>query len=211
MFPGIDNSGCLFHFNQAVLRNFNSIGLKSAYEDKPVNPATGRRGASETKKHIRRACALAFVSVQDVPAAWDKVSQQFPVTPEFDRFVTYFERTWVGKRNTNPIYAINKWNMRDRVLNSLLTVLSLSNPSCPLKIGDKSVELLRNLAPGRDILYMDRLRAKARLSCCVSWFLMQIIFLVQCLTLKYPVHVIQPTKFGKIVFLGHGTTCHVIM
>ena len=39
----------------------------------------------------------------------------------FDRFVTYFERTWVGKRNTNPIYAINKWNMRDRVLNSPLT------------------------------------------------------------------------------------------
>ena len=75
VFPGIDNSGCLFHFNQAVLRNVNSIGLKSAYEDKPVNPATGRRGASETKKHIRRACA--FVPVQDVPAAWDEVSQQF--------------------------------------------------------------------------------------------------------------------------------------
>ena len=71
---------------------------------------------------IRGACASAFVPVQYVPAAWDEVSQQLPVTPEFDRFGTNFERTWVGKRNTNPIYAINKWNMimRDRVLNSLL-------------------------------------------------------------------------------------------
>ena len=41
--------------------------------------------------------------------------------PEFDRFFTYFERTWVGKRNTNPIYTISKWNMRERVLNCLLT------------------------------------------------------------------------------------------
>ena len=67
------------------------------------------------------ACALAFVPAQDVPAAWDEISQQFPVSDKFDAFVTYFERTWVGRRNTNPIYAINKWNMRDRVLNDLLT------------------------------------------------------------------------------------------
>ena len=118
---------------------------------------------------------------------------------------------WNLGKKCNPLYAINKWNMRNRVLNSLLTVLSLSNPSCPLKIGDKSVELLRNLAPGsRDILYMDRLRAKARLSCCVSWFLMQIIFLVQCLTLKYPVHVIRPINFGEMVLWGHGTTCMLL-
>ena len=42
------------------------------------------------------------------------------MSDKFDAFVTYFERTWVGRRNTNPIYAINKWNMRDRVLNDLL-------------------------------------------------------------------------------------------
>ena len=123
VFPGVDNSGCLFHFNQAVLRKVNLIGLKAAYEEKPINPVTGRRGTSATKKHIRRACALAFVPAQpqDVPAAWDEISQQFPVSDKFDAFVTYFERTWVGRRNTNPIYAINKWNMRDRVLNDLLT------------------------------------------------------------------------------------------
>ena len=72
VFPGVDNSGCLFHFNQAVLRKVNLIGLKAAYEEKPINPVTGRRGTSATKKHIRRACALAFVPAQDVPAAWDQ-------------------------------------------------------------------------------------------------------------------------------------------
>ena len=73
VFPGVDNSGCLFHFNQAVLRKVNLIGLKAAYEEKPINPVTGRRGTSATKKHIRRACALAFVPAQDVPAAWDEI------------------------------------------------------------------------------------------------------------------------------------------
>ena len=47
------------------------------------------------------------------------------MSDQFDAFVTYFEfeRTWVGRRNTNPIYAIklNKWNMRDKVHNDLLT------------------------------------------------------------------------------------------
>ena len=62
VFPGVDNSWCLFHFNQAVLRKVNLIGLKVAYEEKPINPVTGRRGTSATKKHIRRACALAFVN-----------------------------------------------------------------------------------------------------------------------------------------------------
>ena len=119
VFPGVDNSGCPFHFNQAVLKKVNLIGLKAAYEEKPINPVTGRRGTSATKKHIRRACA--FVPAQDVPAAWDEISQQFSVSDKFDAFVTYFERTWVGRRNTNPLYAINKWNMRDRVLNDLLT------------------------------------------------------------------------------------------
>ena len=27
----------------------------------------------------------------------------------------------MGNRGTNPLYALNKWNMRDRVLNDLLT------------------------------------------------------------------------------------------
>ena len=91
--------------------SINLIGLKDAYEEKPINPVTGRRGTSATKKHIKRACALAFVPAQDVPAAssWDEISQQFPVSDK------------VGRKNTNPIYAINKWNMRDRVLNDLLT------------------------------------------------------------------------------------------
>ena len=44
--------------------------------------------------------AQVVSSVQDVPGAWDEVSQQFPLTPEFDRDVTYFERTWVGKTPT---------------------------------------------------------------------------------------------------------------
>ena len=97
--------------NQAVLRKVNLIRLKTAYEEKPINPVTGQRGTSATKKHIKRACALAFVPAQDVPAAWYEISQQFPVSDKFDKFdafVTYFERTWVERRNTNPIYAINK-------------------------------------------------------------------------------------------------------
>ena len=78
--------------------SINLIGLKDAYEEKPINPVTGRRGTSATKKHIKRACALAFVPAQDVPAAssWDEISQQFPVSDKFDAFVTYFEGTWVG-------------------------------------------------------------------------------------------------------------------
>ena len=55
---------------------------------------------------FHRVFPVQYIPVQYVPAAWDEVSQQFPVTPEFDKFVTYFERTWVGKRNTNPIYDI---------------------------------------------------------------------------------------------------------
>ena len=34
-------------------------------------------GEVQIKKHVKRACALAFVPVQDIPAAWAKISQQF--------------------------------------------------------------------------------------------------------------------------------------
>ena len=121
VFPTIDTSGCLFHYNQALLRKVNEIGMKAAYEHRPINTATGLRGPSETKIHIRRAANLAFVPIPDIPTAWDEIAAQFPVTPEFDRFVTYFERTWVGNRRSNPLYALNKWNVRERCLNDLLT------------------------------------------------------------------------------------------
>ena len=90
-FPGVDNSGYLFHFNQAVLRKVNLIGLKAAYEEKPINPVTGRRGTSATKKHIRRACALAFVPAQDVPAAWNDISQQFHLNRVVHNMATCYQ------------------------------------------------------------------------------------------------------------------------
>ena len=53
------------------------------------------------------ACALAFVPTQDVPAAWDEISQQFPVSDKFDAFVTYFERKWLDAVRANQNLSFN--------------------------------------------------------------------------------------------------------
>jgi len=36
VFPGVDNSGCLFHFNQAVLRNVNKCQAFVPVQDIPA-------------------------------------------------------------------------------------------------------------------------------------------------------------------------------
>ena len=39
---------------------------------------------------------LAFVPPEDVVDSWEHISAEYP--EELDDFITYFERTWVGRR-----------------------------------------------------------------------------------------------------------------
>ena len=67
-----------------------------------------------------QACMLAFVPPEDVVDSWEQISAEYP--EELDDFITYFERTWVGRRGRRrPLYDIHRWNQRERVLQGLMT------------------------------------------------------------------------------------------
>ena len=92
---------------------------KRLYEETITTPE-GRQQMSHYKRHVRRACMLAFVPPEDVIVdSWEQISAEYP--EELDDFITYFERTWVGRRGRRrPLYDIHRWNQRERVLQGLM-------------------------------------------------------------------------------------------
>ena len=71
VWPNADRAGCFFHFNQAVLRHTN----KRLYEETITTPE-GRQQMSDYKRHMRRACMLAFVPPEDVVDSWEQISAE---------------------------------------------------------------------------------------------------------------------------------------
>jgi len=96
---------------------------KRLYEEKVI--INGIPHMSEYRRHVKRAVNRAFVPPADVPAAWEEISAEF--TEDLDDFITYFERTWVGRRGRmRPKYPIERWNQvqRARVLGDRMTTIN---------------------------------------------------------------------------------------
>ena len=97
-FPLAEFKGCYFHFTQALMRKFQTIGLQVAY-----------RSDEEAKQFLRKTAALAFVPTKFVRLAWQGIKASAPShLPRIEEFIEYFESTWlVGS------FPLSMWNIHD--------------------------------------------------------------------------------------------------
>jgi len=81
-FPGMINTGCLFHLCQSVWRKVQNVGLKPRYEQD-----------HEFARYIRMIPALAFVPPASVIEAFEDLveNNDFPI--EAMAIANYFEDT----------------------------------------------------------------------------------------------------------------------
>ena len=126
VFPGVPIGGCFFHFRQAIHRRLQQEGL------------TRRYGASrDFRARVAKLCALAFCPTELVPdiyerlaietvAAFEAIANPDEQTRQENeaeqRFLKYFEETWVGLkhqrgRGRKPAkIAIDRWSTYSRIL-----------------------------------------------------------------------------------------------
>ena len=81
VFPSVEQSGCLFHFSQAVYRKAVSFGFKTNYHND-----------SKFNLDIRCFCTLSFLSCEDVIIAYEELSES-KIVP--DEILSYFDCTYL--------------------------------------------------------------------------------------------------------------------
>lgn len=102
--------GCFFHLGQCLWRKVQDLHLAESYRDD-----------ANLRMHVKMLLALSFIPVGDVPAAFDDLVDNCP--SELTPLTDYWEDTYVGRqrrrRRANPRFALDLWNMRDRVNDNL--------------------------------------------------------------------------------------------
>ena len=110
VFPRAQIVGCLFHLGQNIWRKVQQFNLATAYRDD-----------EHLRMHVKMILALSFVPVADVPAAFDDLIDSSP--PLLAPLTDYWEDIYIGRqrrgRRANPRFALQLWNVRDRVLHNL--------------------------------------------------------------------------------------------
>lgn len=119
IFPNVIMTGCHFHLGQSVIRRVNEMGLKAMY-----------RSDDEFALHVRMLYALAYLPVDDVPAALEVIRGSMPAAGQ--PLMEYFDRTYVNGpviRRTAadlpvhrlPLFPPSFWNVADRFASNLPT------------------------------------------------------------------------------------------
>lgn len=103
VFPKIVIKGCNFHFNQALWRKVQEIGLTTQYRDN-----------EEVRNHIRKCAALAYLPPDYISNAWIQIMENAPNEEAVVKFNDYFVEQWME----------NEWlwicyNERHRTTNSV--------------------------------------------------------------------------------------------
>jgi MULE transposase domain len=107
---GIEPSGCLFHFNQSLLRHMASNGLQTPYNTN--NPP-------EVRKTVRRLMALPLVPPLRIDQAFQAVAANAPPVPGMVDMVNYVRDTYIDPQRALFDRAVwNCYNMKDRTTNS---------------------------------------------------------------------------------------------
>lgn len=107
---GIEPTGCLFHFNQSILRHMSSNGLQASYNNN--NPP-------EVRKTVRRLMALPLVPPVRLDQAFQSVSATAPAVQGMDNLIDYVRTTYVDQHGA--LFDRTMWNcfgMADRTTNS---------------------------------------------------------------------------------------------
>ena len=112
-FPEEKIAGCLFYLGQSLWSKISEIGERIKYNN-------------DENFQLKTKCfaALAFLAIDDVCDAFEEMTEDDDIPVEF---IIYFEATYIGvlrgrgarRRRDAPLFLIELWNMRDRVLNNL--------------------------------------------------------------------------------------------
>ena len=104
LLPSIETKGCLFHLNQNCYRKISELGFWKKYNTN-----------SDFQVSIKSFPALAFLPVEQVVPAFERLSANTKVPPAFTSYIGRSLRS----REVPPKYSIDFWNARNRVLQDL--------------------------------------------------------------------------------------------
>lgn len=99
IFPGVDIRGCLFHWNQAVFRKIQALGLQKAYMEK--------RG---THKFCKMIMALPFLPADWIPAIFNQMQQTDSLSQPLQDLLNYIENQWIN----NSVFPVASWSVYQR-------------------------------------------------------------------------------------------------
>lgn len=104
-FPNTNVTGCFFHLGQSLWRHVQNAGLYNSYVTN-----------DDIRTQVKSLLALAFLPVDEVPAAFDELTENFAA--ELQQVSNYFEDVYVGRRarrgRRQPTFPPSMWNMYDR-------------------------------------------------------------------------------------------------
>ena len=92
-FPGKPIKGCVFHWNQAVWRHVQQIGLSATYQQ--------REGMYD---YIRQLMALPFLPARHIQQTFDHLKTKAN-TEQLQRLVDYIDRQWFH----HPVFDVPSW------------------------------------------------------------------------------------------------------
>ncbi|CAF1294685.1 unnamed protein product [Didymodactylos carnosus] len=108
-FPSAELSGCYFHLQQSILRSLQTHGLKQQYETDLT-----------FSDNIHKIPALAFLEPDSVIDGFETLCARLDDT--YQDILDYMEGTYIGRIRgairRQPLFNIDFWNMRNRVLNN---------------------------------------------------------------------------------------------
>ena len=120
IFPNCAVGGCYFHWKKSIFAN---IGFKGCLPLFHENEAF--------QVGVDLLYTLSLLPTTDVKKAFDDIvapyfEDNFQDNEEVDNFVRYFERAFIGRqlragKRSNPLFPIDMWNIRERVLNDFQT------------------------------------------------------------------------------------------
>ncbi|XP_041350034.1 uncharacterized protein LOC121369182 isoform X2 [Gigantopelta aegis] len=95
VYPGLPIKGCCFHWNQAVWRKVQELGLAQQY----LND-------DGTCKFIKKIFALPFLPAEHVEAAFDGLRRATQV-PGLVTLLDYVDRTWMR----SSVWSVDAWSV----------------------------------------------------------------------------------------------------
>ena len=117
-FMDIEMFGCVFHFSQSLIRNFSNELRKAYCNDGKVNLL------------MKELFSLAYVDPNLIQSSYDLLKPQLKELPGIDKFLDYFEKTWIGFSEVNAVGIMIKrqpkfnpkvWSAHKRILDGYPT------------------------------------------------------------------------------------------
>lgn len=118
IFVAAQTHGCFFHLCKSVWAKIQNVGLKERYSND-----------AEFALNMRQLTALAFVPVQDIQTAFEKLCDSDFWSPESEdedvvkiqEVLSYFETTYIGvptrtqARRRKPIFEPKLWSVYELI------------------------------------------------------------------------------------------------